>query len=286
MEAFKENQRVVILGAPCSGKTTFVKYLMLAFIRKPLREQLELDEDRLPILTAIGDVAGGLSSDRSIVDVLSKRINAEFQLDLPDGYFLPYLEAGRCIVLFDGLDEIVSIRQRNEVRDRIRLFVTRYPENHYVITSRAAGYREIQRLPEEDGFTHFVVRDLDDNQIGDFARRWYTARYPVEPNSRTEELIAALKRNPRVKQLARSPLMLTIIAMFYRSYVELPNEKMKLYDYCTDTLLFAWPQERGFLPPKDINDREIRDREVRSRLERLAYWMHSQILAKSKPIQT
>jgi predicted NACHT family NTPase len=33
-------------------------------------------------------------------------------LDLPEDYFQPYLEAGWCIVLFDGLDEVADTRER------------------------------------------------------------------------------------------------------------------------------------------------------------------------------
>ena len=274
-EALKGNDKMVILGAPGSGKTTFMRYLALTFAQELSSERLGVKEDRIPVLITIQDIVEDLSSDNTIADILSKHINSDLQLDLPDGYFLLYLEQGRCIVLFDGLDEVASVRQRGEVAEKVRLFANLYNENRYIITSRIAGYREIQRLPESD-FAHVTIKDLDDDQIRDFAGKWYEAMFPFEAGARAQDLVEAIERSSKVKQLAINPLMLTIMAVVHRSSAELPNERIKLYDLCTDALLFTWQRERGRPRLTDIQRRLIPDNEVRRRLEQLAYWMHSQ----------
>ena len=276
VEALRDNHRMVVLGAPGSGKTTFMRYLALTFARKLSGDRLKLDEDRLPILITVQNIVDDLlKDDKTIADVLSKHVNSELQMDLPDDYFTSYLEKGECIVLFDGLDEVADVTQRGQVAEKVRRFANRYNENRYMVTSRIAGYREIQRLPESD-FKHFTIRDFDDDQIRDFARKWYQARYPSETKKRTDDLIQAIGRSAKVRQLAVNPLMLTIIAVVHRSSAELPNERIKLYDLCTEALLFSWQRERGRPSLTDASGSLIRDTEVRRRLEQLAYWMHGQ----------
>ena len=53
------------------------------------------------------------------------------------------LEKGNCLILLDGLDEIVSADERLGVVKQIENFVLRHVEkaNCFVITSRIAGYR-------------------------------------------------------------------------------------------------------------------------------------------------
>ncbi len=281
MDALKEHDKLMVLGAPGSGKTTFMKYLALTFAQNLSSERLELDEERLPILITLQDIAEELSK-KTIAEVLSEHIKTQLQLEMPDGYFYPYLEAGRCIVLFDGLDEVANIKQRGEVAEAVKLFANLYKENRYIITSRIAGYREIQQLPE-DHFAHFTIRDFDDDQIEEFARNWCQVRYPlVEANKQADDLIQAIERNPKVKQLATNPLMLTIIAIVHRSSAELPNERIKLYDRCTDALLYSWQREHGRPTLTDIHGKEIPDGEVRRRLEQLAYWIHSELPATAQ----
>ena len=281
IDALQNNDNMVILGAPGSGKTTFMRYLALTFAQELSKERLQLDEDRLPILITIQDIAKYLSSDNPIADILSKHVNSELRLDLPDEYFRPYLEAGRCIVLFDGLDEVASVRQRDQVARKVLLFANRYAKNRCIVTSRIAGYREVQRFPEGD-FPHLTIRDFDDDQIRDFAQKWYMARYPFEAAERTKDLVATIEASPRVRRLAMSPLMLTILAIIHRSRSGLPNARVKLYDLCTDALLFTW--ERRHRRPRltDVSGKLVTDKEVRQRLEQLAYWMHSQTPAETR----
>ncbi|MBI1923196.1 HEAT repeat domain-containing protein, partial [Candidatus Poribacteria bacterium] len=274
VDALKRGERMMVLGAPGAGKTTFMKYLALTFARNQARKTLDLNEDRLPILIRLQDMAAALS-EGAIADTLPKYLNRELQLDLPDDYFQPYLEAGRCIVLFDGLDEVADIRERGEVAKAVALFANLYRGNRYVITSRIAGYREIQGFLESD-YPHFTIRDFDDAQMKDFARKWYQARYPLEASKRADDLIQVIERNPKVKQLATNPLMLTIVAIVHRSSAELPNERVKLYDRCRDALLYSWQRQHNRSPLTDVRGNLIRDTEVRRRLEQLAYWMHSE----------
>jgi HEAT repeat protein len=290
-EALK-NDNLVVLGVPGSGKTTFMRYLALTFIQKLSEKRLQLNEDRLPILIRIQSLLSHLKGNKTIADVLSEYIRTELEIkELPDNYFMPYLEAGRCIVLFDGLDEVGNVNQRNEIAKKIHLFTNRYIGNRYVITSRIAGYREIPQFPESD-FRHLTIMDLNDEQIEGFIQNWYKARDDVRADNKANDLIQALKKYPKVRQLATNPLMLTIIAIVHRSKggaeqadgkgAELPNQRVKLYDICTESLIYDWQEKQGREPLTDVKGKKLTEHEVRRRLERLAYWMHSEAQTESE----
>jgi hypothetical protein len=272
-EALNESDKQVILGVPGSGKSTFMMYLALTFAKGQSKERLQINEDKLPIFVSVQALAVMLEKIQNIADVISEFVKSELQIrDLPDDYFIPYIESGRCIILFDGLDEVSSVTQRGEVAEKIRRFANLYKGNRYIITSRIAGYREIQQFPEND-FKHLTIMDFDDDQMADFAKKWYSVREPLKAEEKANDLIRTI--NSKVRQLATNPLMLTIIATVHRSSAELPNERIKLYDKCTESLLYTWQREHKRPALRDIQRNLIQDREVRRRLEQLAYRMHS-----------
>ncbi|MDQ1327292.1 MAG: hypothetical protein QG641_572, partial [Candidatus Poribacteria bacterium] len=272
-EALNESDKQVILGIPGSGKSTFMMYLALTFAKGTSKDRLQIDEDKLPIFVSIQALAAMLEKIQNIADIISKFVKSELQIrDLPDDYFIPYIESGRCIILFDGLDEVSSVTQRGEVAEKIRRFANLYKGNRYIITSRIAGYREIQQFPQGD-FKHLTIMDFDDDQIEDFAKKWYQTRDPLKAKEKANDLTNAINSHPKVKQLATNPLMLTIIAIVHRSSAELPSERIKLYDKCTESLLCEWQREHKRPPLKDIHGNLIQDKEVRRRLEELAYRM-------------
>ena len=63
--------------------------------------------------------------------------------------------------------------------------------------------------------------------------------------------------------------MLTIIALIHRVEAELPNQRIKLYDKCTESLLDKWEtvKRRGA--------RLMSEEDKRRRLEWIAYWMQN-----------
>ncbi len=161
-EMVTHNDRVVILGDPGSGKTTLLRYLALQHADALLQGRTEAGADlgkaRFPILLCIAEYAENDTwKKQPLTDFLANCFTAH---DCPkDGLAdLLYSELvrGNCLVLLDGLDEIVSPEERLGVVRQIEDFVRRHGHraNRFVITSRIAGYRI---APLGEPFTHYTL---------------------------------------------------------------------------------------------------------------------------------
>lgn len=278
-ETLRMVNRLVILGDPGSGKTTLLKYLtVVCATEEP--ESIPpglLSEDGgvlLPIFVSLGDFSSEASArqqDYSLLDYLHTNARERLMLDLPAHFFEERLDKGQCLVCLDGLDEIWSVKQRKAAGDAVKALVSRFPKSHYVITSRIIGYEEAPLDPRD--FVHHTVLPLTDENIRQYIANWYALR-EADPKRRAryvDKLWKAIQTQPRVRALARNPLLLTIITLVHYSESELPPERVRLYDICVNTLLGVWDERKGVLG----DERMVPLRRYRRWLvERLAFELH------------
>ena len=80
-------------------------------------------------------------------------------------------------------------------------------------------------------------------KIETFINHWYDSRVDLqtERERRKESLRDALGKKPRIKQLARNPLLLTMIALIHR-YRTLPRQRHELYNCAVETLISTWDE--------------------------------------------
>ncbi|NEO22820.1 HEAT repeat domain-containing protein [Moorena sp. SIO4A5] len=275
-----QSRRVVILGAPGSGKTTLMSYfaVMLADSKAEVLG-LDGDTDWLPILIRMRDF--GINLDKNLIDYARGFAENTMSVQrLPVGFFEHWLSDGRALILLDGLDEVADEAKRNDVVRRIENFLGQFDRNRAIITSRPAGYRRDFFRTEE--FPHYQIEAFDDSKISAFIDNWYNSRFQdqAEAQRRKESLRKALDDNDRITLLARNPLLLTIIALIHRYQAVLPKERYKLYDKAVETLLTSWDANKELSSDKWLSYLSLDD--LRRLMEWLAYWIHTQGNAEDK----
>lgn len=144
------------------------------------------------------------------------------------------------------------------------------------MTSRIIGYDKAIRY-EGLGFSHHQVARLPLPDIEGFVHNWYRARIDNEQERirHAGDLIRILHDpdSRAIRDLAENPLLLTIICLVHRIDAVLPDERVVLYQKCTETLLNTWHAWKfKFEHQKSRNKVERRNR---ARMEAIAYWMHT-----------
>jgi HEAT repeat protein len=249
-----ENRWFVVLGKPGSGKTTLLKYLMLETARTFLYPPPGDTQLLFPILVEIRKLEDALSKSNkpayNILDYLYDSMRRDY-LTLPPGFFEKHLESGRALVMFDGLDEVVLEARRTEIRQMIGTFITGHnPRNTVIITSRIGSYSWAQFSTTE--YRHFILEDFNEDESEVFIRRWYRSQVTdtLEAETRYSDLKKALAKKPAIKELARNPFMLSIIALIHRYEAQLPQDRLLLYEKATNTLLYTRDNVRNIINEK------------------------------------
>ena len=101
-----KEKHMVILGQPGAGKSTLLDYLTIIFTGQKnhtLRSRLR---NPLPIFVRLRDL-GKSDSKQSLLSLIESPENVGLK-NIPSGYFERHLKNGNCIVLLDGLDEVLD----------------------------------------------------------------------------------------------------------------------------------------------------------------------------------
>lgn len=249
--------KLVIVGDPGSGKSTFLKYVALMLARSVLQnspatalEKLCIQEPLpLPVFISCWDLSDFLRERREVqltvlLDFLAERMTKRgFKIATQNLDTL--LTTGNCCLLFDGLDEVPTDRGRSLVSRLLEDCVTQFPENRYVITSRVRAYTGDTILKGE--FARCDIQPFDANDRAQFLKNWMALLFEsslddvlvegTEANREFQSLIQSIEANDRIRPLAVNPLLLTVIAIVHWNRKRLPEQRVDLYDECVDVLL-------------------------------------------------
>ncbi|MBE9114734.1 NACHT domain-containing NTPase [Lusitaniella coriacea LEGE 07157] len=219
LEAVAKHDKLMILGKPGAGKTTFSKHLAIQCNRGKFYPHL------VPIFVTLKDFADA-EKQPGLLDYIVGTFRHKALKTI--------IEQGRALILLDGLDEVREEDSQRVIK-AIEGFSHRYRHNPFVITCRIAA-----REYTFDKFTEVEIADFDDTQIATFAGNWFKNKV-VKPKTFLERL----NENEPVKELASNPLLLTLLCIAFEESGEFPANRAELYKEGLDALLKKWDAKRG-----------------------------------------
>ena len=237
LEAVARYSKLMLLGKPGSGKTTFLKFLAIQCIRG------EFQKERIPIFIELKVFAKDAKQKGEFS--LLNYINQELYIcDVQAQQVEQLLHQGKFFILLDGLDEVkadIGDKIITEVCD----FTGKYFRNHFVITCRIAAQFANQRYSLS--FTDVEVADFDKEQIEAFAEKWFVT---VARNSKEKGLIKAgqfieklyLPESQQIRELAGTPILLNLTCLVFLEKADFPSKRYKLYEQGLDILLERWDE--------------------------------------------
>ncbi len=227
LAAVQKYKKLIVLGKPGAGKTTFLKYLVMQCNEGVFQSYF------LPIFVTLKDFAEA-ENKPSLLEYISSKDGDSPNLESLTADFYQVFYQGKALVLLDGLDEVRGEDYHRVIKE-LRDFSEQFWQNQFVITCRIAAWEYIF-----EKFTEVEVADFNQSQIAVFADKWFKNK-PV----RAETFLKYLDGNPRIKELAGSPLLLTLMCLAFEESGDCPNNRSELYKEGIDTLLKKWDSKRG-----------------------------------------
>jgi len=187
---------LLILGAPGAGKT-----MMLLELTRDLIDRAEQDETYpMPI---VFNLSSWVEKRKTLVDWLVDELNTKY--DIPRKIGQAWVDADRVLPMLDGLDEV-----KQEYREVCVEAINQFRQQHglvsIVICSRVADYEVLSARLKLQGAV--LIQPLTAEQIEAYLER--TAHQLVT-------LYTAPVQDATLRELAESPLMLSIMVLAYHN---------------------------------------------------------------------
>ncbi len=297
LEAARDFHRLVLLGDPGGGKSTFVRLMAAQLATSLLGEgpaPFEGSAGLLPVLVTLRDLTpvlqslkpeslSGVDRQATLAQVLRDRVLADLKRleveDFAEGLRKTLCE-GQVLLILDGLDEVPAALRR-QVRECIHAALKQYHPARVMVTCRIRSYVGEAVLP---AFENRTLAPFDEDKIQAFVQAWYRVQRDfgrvdaLQADQKTADLTQAALASD-LRELAENPMLLTTMAIIHQREIGLPRERVRLYGLAVDVLLRRWQKrkagedgdaspELGALLKADLKLREI--------VERLAYEAHRQ----------
>ncbi|MBB4920193.1 NACHT domain-containing protein [Streptosporangium saharense] len=277
--ALGRSRRVLLRGDAGSGKSTLLRWLSVTAARGGFAGDLAPWQGRVPFFVKLRSHPSGKLPGPE--DLLAD-VAAPLAGRMPEGWAHRILDAGRALLLVDGVDEL-AVRHRPAVRQWLGGLLAAYPGTVSVVTSRPAAADA--RWLAEEGFSPVLLEPMTPTDLRELVRQWHIAMrgsrsLPCEPERLDEyegALLARFESSPHLRALATTPLLAAMLcALNLDRGKQLPRNRMGLYEAALELLLERRDAERGIAAEVTLEP-EQKVRILQDLAWQLAVWGRSEL---------
>jgi predicted NACHT family NTPase len=219
LDAANRYSKLVLLGKPGAGKTTFLKYLAMKCLDG------EFKADFVPVFITLRDFAE-VSHTKDLLEFITNQYGEELK---------NIIQHGKALILLDGLDEIRG-QDVSRVVNQVRQLSTYFSDNRFIVTCRIAAIEYVF-----ENFVEVEIADFDLSQINTFAVNWFSQKN----SSKAKIFTQKLKENRFIQELATNPLLLTLLCLVFEESGDFPANHSELYEEGINILLKKWDGQRN-----------------------------------------
>lgn len=260
--------RILLRGEAGAGKTTLVWWLAAHAGAGTLGLELVDLNHLVPFVVPLRSIR---AQGRPFPKPAELPLAAELQVDSPpEGWARRVLEAGRGLLLVDGLDEVPR-KDRADAASWLSEVLHRYPHTRCMVTVRPLAVEK--RWLTEEGFDELRLLPMRDPDIREFVAAWHRAALGRrdELAELERELNQQLDRNLALRDLARTPLLCAVIcALHHRNRGLLPDNRWALYRSALAMLLGSRDTQRKIGAAEGIT---LSVEQQQQLLQRIAVWL-------------
>lgn len=250
LELVENSSKLILLGRPGAGKTTFLKYVAV------FSNKSEILPGYVPVFVSLKD----FQNQDIQIDLKEYISNELMSCEVNKESFELLLKEAKILFLFDGLDEVRK-ENFNRVIRLIQEISHTYNKNRFIITCRLAASEY-----KFENFLEAEVCEFTKEQISTFAKNWFTTKKSPQ---KTDKFINRIRKDEEISELATNPLLLTLLCMVFEDSEEFPKNQAELYQEGLDVLLRKWDVSRAVERPETY--RKLSKNKKEDLLSKIAY---------------
>jgi len=232
---FDGGNKVVLIGGAGLGKSTSLNYLFCNYEKLyhcfALKLKINLKDYASDISDKHHDILWCLATE------FSKHIpRNKLTFENVSALLAEYLLKGKCLVIFDALDEIPVQASRNKVRDEISTFCDVYYSNRFIISTREVGY--LRNRFDKD-FVHIRINEFNMSQIKQYSKNWLKINHEGKEFDKFWKRFELELKRAKCQNLIKNPIILILALVIFDVQNSLPNRRVEFYKKCIDTFLIA-----------------------------------------------
>lgn len=222
----RENNYLLVSGAPGSGKTTLLRHWLLWHAERTRRGEAEVYPLCLPLRSFRADetVEAALRREAEVVGApwLASDLKA-------------YARKGALAIAFDGVDEVPE-EDRRDALARLGEFTKTFPHCRYFVTTRPGISVET-----DVGLVRADLLPLDRARLRQFIY------YRLHGEESWKSFATRVEAEPALTWVASNPLALTYVAARFRRRELKPTFIGEILSAVADLFLDSWDSSRGIV---------------------------------------